>query len=62
MLLGNPITDATISSSGSYYDRRFPPSKVLADDEYQDGAIWLTPDNQNSWFVMDLGDSYSVSE
>ena len=62
----NPITGATIQAAGPHYDSRFHPSKVLADDgddwTTNQGGIWLTPSHQNSWFVMDLGDSYSVTK
>ena len=34
---------------------------MLADDGDQHGSIWLAPNGENSWFVLDMGSLQSVS-
>ena len=62
-----PVTDASISSEGSSYTDAnldiFPASKVLADDGDQwaiNGGIWLTPNGETSWFILDLLGEYTL--
>ena len=53
--------DIAVLSEGPAYDAQFPAQKVLADDGDQQDSIWLTPNGENSWFVLDMGSLQSVS-
>merc|ERR1712232_740859 len=55
------VIPATIDSEGDSYARTFKANKVLIDNGDEPGSIWLTPNMQAGWFILDLQDEVSVS-